>query len=143
MVVKPPLRHVSMRLSARFTSSAALRHGVLPGRSSGPREISGLGWVLSAGVVDMPTSEDESIRPGYTVNPLPSIIHASSGIFVSRPTEAIMPREMTIVPFSIVGPDTGTILAPRIAKYGGSPPCPRRTGTIRKQPAIAEAISER
>src|SRR5262252_10601156 len=36
-VVKPALRQVSIRLSARLASSAALRHGVLFGRSSGPR----------------------------------------------------------------------------------------------------------
>src|SRR5258708_23001361 len=39
-VVNPALRHVSMRLSLRLTSSAALRHGVEPGRSSGPRAAS-------------------------------------------------------------------------------------------------------
>src|SRR6267154_1742164 len=36
-VVNPALRQVSMRLSERLTSSAALRHGVVLGRSSGPR----------------------------------------------------------------------------------------------------------
>src|SRR2546427_12756264 len=36
-VVNPPLRQVSMRLSLRLTSSAALRPGEEKGRSSGPR----------------------------------------------------------------------------------------------------------
>src|SRR2546427_8877878 len=37
-VVKPALRQVSMRLSSALISSAALAHGVVAGRSSGPRE---------------------------------------------------------------------------------------------------------
>src|SRR5713226_10606041 len=39
-VVNPALRHVSIRLSLRLASSAALRHGVEKGRSSGPRAAS-------------------------------------------------------------------------------------------------------
>ena len=47
---------------------------------------------------------------------------------MSRPTAAIIPREIIIVPLSVGAPDTGTIFAPRIAKYGGSPPCARTPG---------------
>src|ERR1700745_3567680 len=35
-VVNPAVRQVSIRLSLRFASLAAVRHGVEPGRSSGP-----------------------------------------------------------------------------------------------------------
>src|SRR2546427_13164818 len=38
-VVKPVLRQDSRRLSSGLISSAALRQGVVPGRSCGPREI--------------------------------------------------------------------------------------------------------
>src|ERR1700746_1029052 len=37
------------------------------------------------------------------------------------------PRATTIVASSITGPETGTTRAPRMAKYFGSPPCPRGT----------------
>src|SRR6266571_1638946 len=67
-VVNPALRHVSMRLSLRLTSSAALRHGVEPGRSSGPRAAScgrrGAPSAPAGGAAGMPTSVKESKRPG-------------------------------------------------------------------------------
>ncbi len=67
-VVNPPLRQVSMRLSFRLTSSAALRHGVEKGRSSGPRAASCERRVPpslpAGGATGSPTSVKESIRPG-------------------------------------------------------------------------------
>src|SRR6266404_5720348 len=58
--------------------------------------------------------------------------HASGGMAISFPTPAIRPRETTMVAFSKGGPDTGTTLAPRMAKYCGSPPCARRGGAIQR-----------
>src|SRR6266478_6736966 len=88
-VVNPALRQVSMRLSLRLTSSAALRHGVEAGRSSGPRAPScgrrGPPSPLAGGAGGIPTSVNESIRPGYTVNPLPSMTQASGGIVTYFP----------------------------------------------------------
>src|SRR6266851_5753518 len=67
-VVNPPLRQVSMRLSLRLTSSAALRHGVEKGRSSGPRALSyvrgGPPSPPAVGAAGIPTSVKESTRPG-------------------------------------------------------------------------------
>src|SRR3989442_6035665 len=67
-VVNPALRHVSMRLSLRLTSSAALRHGVEPGRSSGPRAAScgrrGAPSAPAGGAARMPTAVKESKGPG-------------------------------------------------------------------------------
>src|ERR1700719_4014085 len=48
---------------------------------------------------------------------------ASSGIAASLLTALITPRERMTVAFSTRGPETGTTVAPRIAKYWGSPPC--------------------
>src|SRR4029077_4651388 len=70
-VVNPAERQVSTRLSLRLASSAALRQGVEPGRSSGPREVGG-GWRLASlpeGAGAMPTSVKESMKPGYTTKP--------------------------------------------------------------------------
>ena len=75
-VVKPPLRQDSMRLSLKLKSSAALRQGVVPGRSSGPRETSPVGAARrpppppsaappGAGAADgNPRSVKESKSPG-------------------------------------------------------------------------------
>src|SRR5580700_495471 len=51
------------------------------------------------------------------------MIQASGGMATSLPMALITPWAITTVAFSRGGPDTGTILAPRIAKYCGSPPC--------------------
>src|ERR1700730_7755620 len=48
---------------------------------------------------------------------------ASSGIGASFATALITPRAMITVPFSSRGPETGTTVTPRMAKYCGSPPC--------------------
>src|ERR1700716_2863057 len=65
--VNPAERQVSTRLSPRLASSAALRHGVAPGRSSGPREMDVCGCELpspdGAGVGGTPTSVKESMKP--------------------------------------------------------------------------------
>src|SRR5579883_3221401 len=104
-VVNPPSRHVAMRLSVRLTSSAPLRQGVDCGRSSGPRAGGSAGLAPpppprrppppsaagGAGAEGMPISVYASIKPGYTVSPLPSMTHASSGIFTSLPTAVITP----------------------------------------------------
>src|SRR6266478_1256477 len=68
-VVNPAERQVSTRLSLRVASSAALRQGVDPGRSSGPREVGGcerapLSPPDGAGAEGMPTSVKESMKPG-------------------------------------------------------------------------------
>src|SRR5258708_32133528 len=72
-VVNPALRQVSMRLSLRLTSSAALRQGVEPGRSSGPPAAScgrrGAPSAPAGGAAGIPTSVKESNKPGYTINP--------------------------------------------------------------------------
>src|SRR5579859_6529877 len=59
------------------------------------------------------------------MSPLPSITQASAGIVTSLPTARMTPRATTTVASSIGDPDTGTTFAPRIAKYCGSPPCPK------------------
>src|SRR5271165_4996096 len=41
----------------------------------------------------------------------------------SLPTAVMTPREIRTVAFSMGGPETGTTLAPRMAKWRGSPPC--------------------
>ena len=56
-----------------------------------------------------------SIRPGYTVKPLPSIVIAPGGTATFAPTAVITPPENTSVPLSIGADDTGTIRAPVIA----------------------------
>src|SRR5262249_19669118 len=119
-----------IRLSLRFASSAPLFHGVEPGRSSGPRDVTVKALCPSpppgeacADAGGIPKSVKESINPGYTVRPLPSMTQASSGIVASFATALITPRTIITVPFSIRGPDAGTTVAPRIAKYCGSPPC--------------------
>src|SRR5215470_10456198 len=53
---------------------------------------------------------------------------ASAGMGTSLPTARITPRATTTVAASIGGPETGTIFAPRIAKYCGSPPCAKLAG---------------
>src|SRR6266436_5670688 len=58
--------------------------------------------------------------------------HASGGIAMSFPTAVMMPRERTTVAFSRGGPETGTTFAPRIAEYGGSPPCANKGGGAQK-----------
>src|ERR1700682_3605994 len=67
-VVNPALRQVSMRLSLRLTSSAALRHGVEAGRSSGPRALScaprGPLSPLARGEGRNPPAVKESNKPG-------------------------------------------------------------------------------
>src|SRR6267154_1148782 len=57
------------------------------------------------------------------IRPLPSMTHASSGMVASLLTALITPRETMTVAFSKRGPETGTTVAPRMAKYCGSPPC--------------------
>src|SRR6266446_9170807 len=68
-VVNPAERQVSTRLSLKLASSAALRQGVDPGRSSGPRDAGGCGReppspAEGAGPGSMPTSVKESMKPG-------------------------------------------------------------------------------
>src|SRR6266850_1216184 len=66
------------------------------------------------------------------MRPLPSMTQASGGIATSFPTAVMAPRERTTVAFSMGGPATGTTLAPRMAKYCGSPPCASRDGAAQK-----------
>src|SRR5882762_3820619 len=66
------------------------------------------------------------------MRPLPSMTQASGGIATSFPTAVMAPRERTTVAFSMGGPATGTTLAPRTAKYCGSPPCASRDGAAQK-----------
>src|SRR5882762_502754 len=71
------------------------------------------------------------------MRPLPSMTQASGGIATSFPTAVMVPRERTTVAFSIGGPATGTTLAPRMAKYCGSPPCANRDGAAQKNRSSA------
>src|SRR6266851_6900079 len=57
------------------------------------------------------------------MRPLPSMTQASSGMAASLATALMTPRELMTVVFSRRGPETGTTVAPRMAKYCGSPPC--------------------
>src|ERR1700736_2289640 len=57
------------------------------------------------------------------MRPLPSMTQASSGTTASLLTALMTPREMMTVAFSTRGPETGTTVTPRMAKYSGSPPC--------------------
>src|SRR5712664_1038996 len=57
------------------------------------------------------------------MRPLPSITQASSGMAASLLTALMTPCEMMTVVFSKRGPETGTTVTPRMAKYCGSPPC--------------------
>src|SRR5712691_779440 len=59
--------------------------------------------------------------------------HASGGMVTSFPIAVMRPREMTMVAFSTGGPETRTTLAPRMAKYCGSPPCAQRDGAAQKR----------
>src|SRR5271154_2432325 len=56
------------------------------------------------------------------------MIQASGGMATSLPIAVMTPWAITMVAFSTGGPETGTILAPRMAKYCGSPPCARIWG---------------
>jgi hypothetical protein len=56
-----------------------------------------------------------SIRPGYTVSPLPAMVIAPDGTATFAPTALITPPDRTSVPLSIVAPDTGTMRAPVMA----------------------------
>src|ERR1700687_5062252 len=58
---------------------------------------------------------------------------ASCGKLASLPTAVITPREMTTVAFSMRGRETGTTVAPRIAKDCGSPPCAAIRGAATKR----------
>src|SRR4029077_13865044 len=51
------------------------------------------------------------------------MIQVSCGKVTSLPTAVITPCETITVAFSMRGPETGTTVAPRIAKDCGSPPC--------------------
>src|SRR5438477_13110444 len=67
-VVNPPLRQVSMRLSLRVASSAAVRHGVEWGRSSVPCapacERRGPASLLAGGLWGSRTSAEEATSLG-------------------------------------------------------------------------------
>ena len=59
------------------------------------------------------------MRPGYTVNPEPSITHASAGMVTFLPTAVMRPSSITIVPPEIVSPVPVMMRTLRIAKWGG------------------------
>jgi hypothetical protein len=144
-------RHCWRRLSFKLRWSAARFQGVVAGRSSGPRTTC-LGALRAAGSLPpcffssscSPRVVRESIRPGYTVKPTPSITQASAGIATSGPTAAISPFSSTMVARLSAGPDTGTIRASRIAKYRGrwgrSPPATGRE-TARRASRQADSPS--
>src|SRR5260370_39637134 len=60
--------------------------------------------------------------------------HASWGMVASLLTALITPRETMTVAFSKRGPETGTTVAPRMAKHCGSPP---RTSALSAPPKTA------
>src|SRR5579871_1451782 len=143
-VVKPSARTDSSRLSDGFTRSAALTQLVVNGRSSGPLAGGGAGVAGCAGcgaaprappvvgaASGIPNVLSASIRPGYTVNPSPSMIQASAGAVTSAPTASINPSRNTTVPLGITGPFTGTTRALRIAMAPG--------GAANIAPAITES----
>ena len=66
-----------------------------------------------------PRVDNASMRPGYTVNPEPSITHASAGIVTFLPTAVMRPSSITIVPPEIVSPVPVMMRTLRIAKCGG------------------------
>ena len=128
--VKPALRSSSIRRSEVFNKSAARTHVVVNGRNCGPcstgmtgscapnRGVAGAsarGCVLCAGVSGKPTVLRESISPGYTVTPWPSMTQASFGISMFSPTASMRPLRSSTVPFSSTGPLTVTMRAPRSA----------------------------
>src|SRR5712691_5645037 len=86
----------------------------------------------------IPTSVKASMSPGYTVRPFPSMTHVSSGIGASLATDLITPRATITVTFSRRGPETGTTVAPRMAKYCGSPPCAAIRGASASERARME-----
>src|SRR5205823_9673567 len=57
-----------------------------------------------------------SMKPGYTVNPLPSMSKASAGGLTSAPTASIKPSRITTVAFGSTLPGSEITLASRIAK---------------------------
>src|ERR1700760_2189044 len=64
----------------------------------------------------------------------------SCGKLTSLPTAVMMPCATRIVPFSMRGPEIGTIVAPRMAKVCGSPPCAAaRFGVAAKTTSAAAA----
>src|SRR6267143_357688 len=68
-VVKPVLRQDSRRLSSGLISSAALRQGVVPGRSCGPREIVWACGMLPGTAGGPPTAPGPPGAPGAAVRP--------------------------------------------------------------------------
>src|ERR1700731_3549561 len=67
---------------------------------------------------------------------------ASSGMAASLLTALMTPREMMTVAFSKRGPETGTTVTPRMAKYCGSPPCAAMRGARANVPAKTKARFE-
>src|SRR5258707_11488062 len=88
-VVNPALRQVSMRLSLRLTSSAALRQGVEPGRSSGPRALScerrGPPSPPAGGAGGVTPPVAGTKKPGGNVQTVPSVAPAPRGTGVGFP----------------------------------------------------------
>ncbi|MBK6315446.1 MAG: hypothetical protein IPF53_14415 [Blastocatellia bacterium] len=58
-----------------------------------------------------PSCDAESISPGYTDKPVPSIRFAPAGAATVAPTATILPSAIATEPFSMVAPETVTILA--------------------------------
>ncbi len=107
--VKPASRHFSTRPSSASPSATAT-HGVVPGRSSGPRIVGPPpppkppppGLPPESLSCFCPIVVIASIRPGKTVKPSPSTTHASAGTSTAVPTAAISPSATRTV-----APSTG------------------------------------
>ena len=98
----------------------------------------------------MPRSVKASIRPGYTVSPVPSITTASGGTSTFDPTDLMSPLTRTMVPPSIGAPETGTIRALRMAMGATGWACPMApipsahttpNAAVRKRAAITNTAS--
>jgi hypothetical protein len=84
------------------------------GRSSDSRLVRSASSVVRAVVepaaaIDTAALLPMSIRPGYTVSPLPSYTRAMAGGVTEAPTCSMMPSRNTIVPFSIGAPAAVTM----------------------------------
>src|SRR5258705_12643552 len=71
------------------------------------------------------------------------MIQVSCGEGTTLPTAVITPCETITAAFSMRGPETGTTVAPRIAKDCGSPPCAfSGEGAGNKRMAAGRAIAD-
>jgi hypothetical protein len=78
-----------------------------------------------------------SMKPGYTVSPVPSMTTASTGAATAAPASSTSPSRMTIVAASTGGPAIVTIRALRIAYTRPGATCAWNAGTAKTVTRIA------